>query len=44
MPEDVPVGGRDERGTGMQQLKRFWAGLLRWVTYQPSRRYMRGGR
>lgn len=38
------MGPRIERGTEMQQLKRLWADLLHWVTYQPSRRYMRGGR
>lgn len=38
------MGAEMKRGTGMQQLKRFWAGLLHWMTYQPSRRYMRGGR
>lgn len=32
------------KGMKMRCVKRLWASLVHWATYQPSQRYMRGGR
>lgn len=32
------------KGMKMRCVKRLWASLVHWATYQPSQHYMRGGR